>query len=296
MTMTSIWTQCQKNPDIYYAQAFRRNIGLLSEAQQQALRRTTIAIAGVGGVGGFHLMTLLRMGVGRFHIADMDQYDVPNLQRQCGAFMHTLGQNKTEAMKKMALAVNPHAEITTFPDGVNADNLKAFLSGVDIVIDGLEFFAVDIRRDLFNAARKKGVHTITAGPLAFGSALLIFSPKGMGFDEYFDITATSPEMDKIIAFAVGLAPAALHMPYIDLKTVDPRQRTGPALVSSCQLCASVAAVEVLKILFHPQKVRSVPHYSQWDLFGQRYRKGYLWKGNRHPWQRLKRWYLEKHFK
>lgn len=68
--------------DIFdYDTAFSRNIGLVQPEEQQVLRGSTIAIAGMGGVGGVHLTTLARMGVGNFHIADFDIFEVHNLIR-----------------------------------------------------------------------------------------------------------------------------------------------------------------------------------------------------------------------
>ena len=100
-----------QDADTYFKEAFARNIGLLSEAEQEKLRRSRVGIVGAGGVGGFHLLNLARMGVGEFHIADMDTFEVANIQRQCGAFINTMGKNKAHALKDMALSINPHVNI-----------------------------------------------------------------------------------------------------------------------------------------------------------------------------------------
>ena len=79
----------------------------MTAAEQQVLRRKRIAIAGLGGVGGAHLLTLARLGVGGFHIADFDTFDLPNINRQSGALMSTLGKNKTEVLAAMAKRRQP---------------------------------------------------------------------------------------------------------------------------------------------------------------------------------------------
>jgi len=198
-------------------------------------------------------------------------------------------------MRKMALSINPHLEIKTFVEAISSKNIDEFLSGVDVVIDGIDFFSIDTRRFVFKEAQKRGIHVITAGPLGFSSALLIFSPAGMGFDEYFDITDTMSYLEKIIAFGVGLAPAALHMKYLNLNSVDLHSKKGPSLVSACSLCSVFAATEVLSILLKRKRPKAVPFYFQFDPYQQRFKKGYLLWGNRHPVQRLKRWYLLKRF-
>ena len=80
------------NANFDYHEAFARNIGWVTEAEQAALRGKRIAIAGMGGVGGVHLLTLTRLGIGAFNIADMDTFDVVNFNRQAGASMSTVGQ------------------------------------------------------------------------------------------------------------------------------------------------------------------------------------------------------------
>ena len=92
-----------KDADSYYEESFRRNIGILTPEEQITLRSLRVAIVGMGGVGGFHLINLVRMGIGGFNIADMDCYEPANFQRQCGAFMDTVGKNKAQTMADTAL-------------------------------------------------------------------------------------------------------------------------------------------------------------------------------------------------
>ena len=71
-------------PDFDYDTAFSRNIGWVTSPEQAKLRGSRIAIAGLGGVGGAHLFTLARLGIANFNIADFDEFDVHNLNRQTG--------------------------------------------------------------------------------------------------------------------------------------------------------------------------------------------------------------------
>src|SRR5437870_7814832 len=97
-----------------YEEAFSRNIGWVTEAEQQVLRGKRVAIAGLGGVGGVHLLTLARLGIGKFNIADFDRFDLANFNRQIGATMPTLGRSKVEVLATMAKEINPELEIQTF--------------------------------------------------------------------------------------------------------------------------------------------------------------------------------------
>ena len=66
----------------YMAEAFSRNIGPLTQAEQDKLANVRVAIPGMGGVGSLHLITLARTGVGKFHIADFDVFEPANVNRQ----------------------------------------------------------------------------------------------------------------------------------------------------------------------------------------------------------------------
>ena len=125
---------------------FSRNRGLIQPYEQQCLRHACVAIAGLGGVGGAHLITLLRLGIGRFHLAEPDRFELPNMNRQYGADMSTLGNLKTpkiELMAEMARAINPEVALTLFSDGLTVQNCDAFFQRADVAVDGIDFFAID---------------------------------------------------------------------------------------------------------------------------------------------------------
>ena len=276
-----------------YGSAFSRNLGLLTQAEQERLRGACVAIAGMGGVGGVHLVTLARLGVGAFHLADFDQFDVPNFNRQYGATLETLGRDKVEVMAEAALQINPELKLTLFREGLTRDNCERFADGADVVLDGIDFFAIGARRLLFRTARQHGLYALTSGPLGFGSTLHIFSPTGMSFDRYFDLDDRMDTIDQLVAFMVGLAPRGLHLRYLDLSRMDVAAKTGPSSGIACQLCSALIGAEALKIMLDKRSSRVAPWYAQFDPYLQRYVQGYLWRGNRHPRQKLKRWWLKR---
>ncbi len=269
-----------------YNEAFSRNIGWLTHQEQDQLRHKRVAIAGLGGVGGVHLLTLCRLGIGKFHLAEFDSFDLANFNRQAGATTSTLGQGKLDVMLQQAREINPELEITGFADGVTEDNLDAFLDGVDLYIDGLDFFAFEARQKVFAACSVKGIPAITAAPLGMGTALLNFLPGGMRFDEYFRFE-DGPENEMPLRFLMGLAPARLQMGYlVDPGTVDLANRKGPSTIMACQLCAGVAATEALKILLGRGPVRAAPKGYHFDAY--RNKLALTWRpgGNQNPLQRL----------
>jgi len=269
-----------------YEEAFSRNIGWVTREEQCQLREKRVAIAGLGGVGGIHLLTLCRLGIGKFHLADFDSFDLVNFNRQTGATVSTLNLPKLEVMVQQALDINPDLQLKGFPNGVTADNLDDFLEGVDIYIDGLDFFAFQARQDVFSACAAKGIPAVTAAPLGMGAAVLNFLPGGITFDEYFRLN-DGTEAEKPVRFLMGIAPARLQMRYLaDPSTVDLANRKGPSTIMACQLCAGIAATEALKILLRRGPIRTAPRGYHFDAYRNKLALTSRPGGNRNPLQRL----------
>lgn len=273
-------------PEFNYARAFSRNIGWVTQEEQVRLRASKVAVAGLGGVGGAHLLTLARLGVGAFHISDFDRFEVHNMNRQVGAQMSTLGRTKVEVLAEMALDINPEAQIETFGEGVTAENLDAFLSGVDVYVDGIDFFAIEARRMLFRACYERGIPALTAAPLGMGVAFLYFKPGGMSFEDYFKVEGRS-QQEQYARFIAGLSPAMLQRGYLVApEAVNFHEKRGPSTMMSCDLCAGVMGVSVLKVLLNRGALKAAPWVMHFDAYKQKL--SFSWRpfGNANPLQRL----------
>ena len=269
-----------------YTTAFARNIGWITPQEQEILRHKCVAIAGLGGVGGSHLLTLSRLGVGRFHIADADTFELANFNRQVGATLGHIGQSKIGVLADMALEVNPELEISKFPSGIDDNNMEDFLSDVDLYVDGLDFFAVAARRSVFAACTSLEIPAVTVAPLGVGAALLNFLPGGMTFEEYFQLEG-HPEKEQLLRFLLGLSPAMLQRAYlVHPESVDFASHKGPSTTMACEICAGIAATESLKILLRRGKVVAAPRGLHFDPYRNRLAKTWRPGGNRNPVQKL----------
>ena len=284
-----------KEIDLLIENEFSRNIGLLSVEQQRRLLSSRVAVVGAGGVGGLHILTLARLGVGAFHIADPDVFEAANVSRQFGASQKTLGRNKAEVLAEMVQDINPQAQVISFAEGVTEHNAGRFLDGCQVLVDGIDFFAFTVRRMLFYRARQEGIYAITCAPLGFGSTLQVFSPEGMDFDGYFGTRDDLSLARNLAAFAAGLAPSPYHIAYMDLSKVNVKAQKGPAVAPACTLAASLLTTEVVKIITGSQPVLAVPHYVQIDMYRRKFKKGYLWGGGKNPLQQLKTWLIFRQF-
>ncbi|MBK8576206.1 MAG: ThiF family adenylyltransferase [Elusimicrobia bacterium] len=270
-----------------YSKAFSRNLGLVDSLEQNRLKHSVVAIAGLGGVGGVHLTTLARLGIGGFHIADFDSFEVQNFNRQTGATVSTLGRPKIDVMAEQVMDINPTVHLRRFGSGISRQNIAAFLDGVDVVVDGLDFFAVEAREMLFDEAERRGIPLITAGPIGMSVAWLIFRPGSMSWRDYFAFDLAPDTSGKYLLFALGLTPRATQMSYLDRNYVDLDAHRGPSLALAVQLCAGVAAAEVVKLILKRGTVKAAPHYHQFDVYKGKLVAGKLRWGNRGWGQKLK---------
>jgi molybdopterin/thiamine biosynthesis adenylyltransferase len=268
-----------------YAQAFSRNLGWITGAEQERLRRCRVAVAGLGGVGGYHALALARLGVQHFALADYDRFEIQNFNRQVGATVSTVGRPKVDVLVEMLHEINPAIRVDTFSEGVTEANVRSFLAGADAYLDGLDYFAFDARRLTFQSCATLGIPAVTAAPLGMGAALLTFLPGRMTFEEYFRLEGLS-RADQALHFLAGLSPAMLQRSYLaDPSFVRLSEGKGPSTVMACELCAGLAVTEFLKIVLRRGKVLCAPWGSQFDAYqGKLVRTWRPW-GNRNPLQR-----------
>ncbi len=269
-----------------YQEAFSRNIGWVTEDEQNILKNKRVAIAGVGGVGGVHLLTLTRLGIGHFKISDLDIFEVGNFNRQAGAYMKNVGRPKVEVMAEMARDINPSMQCETYPNGIDMDNVNSFLDGVDLYIDGLDFFVLDIRRAVFKECWRRGIPAITAAPLGMGTALLCFIPGQMSFEDYFRMEGHDAD-ERQLRFLLGLSPAMLQMGYLaDPSRIDLEGKKGPSTPMACEMCAGVAATNALKVLLNRGDVIAAPRGLHFDAYKNKMKITWRPGGNDNPLQRL----------
>lgn len=272
-------------PNFDRSEAFQRTLGWVTEEELATLADKRIAIAGMGGVGGIHLLTLTRLGIGAFNIADFDSFELHNFNRQAGATMTTIGRPKVEVMAERAKEINPELSVHSFPDGVSDANLDDFLADVDLYVDALDYFAFDTRRAVFAACAEAGIPAITAAPLGMGTALLCFLPGGMSFEDYFQLKGHS-EAEQGLRFLLGLSPAMLQLGYlVDPSRVDLAKGRGPSTPMACELCAGTAATEALKILLGRGRVRAAPRGLHFDAYKGRLARTWRPGGNKNPMQK-----------
>ncbi len=171
--------------DNQYQKIFSRNIGMFTEAEQERLKKSTIAVAGMGGVGGLLAERLIRLGVGNLKITDLGSFEQSNLNRQFGSSMLSLGWHKAEVVYQEIRDINPGAKISYSDTGIKSeDDAINFVDGCDIVIDEMDYGAWKESVFLQRAARKKGIYYLFSGAIGLGAIVASFAPQGITLEEY----------------------------------------------------------------------------------------------------------------
>jgi molybdopterin/thiamine biosynthesis adenylyltransferase len=276
-----------------YSEAFSRNIGWVTPEEQEILRHKKVAVGGLGGVGGNHLIVLSRMGIGRFSIADLDSFELANFNRQYGAGQSTVGTPKIDVLEAAVRDINPEAEITTFKQGIDRNNLDQFLDGVDIYLDSLDIFALQIRRDVFAACYERGIPAVTAAPIGMGTAILTFLPGRMSFEDYFCLDGLAFE-DQMTKFLIGISPSIQQKKYLVVRsTLNFFKKKAPSTAMGIELAAGVACSNVLKLLLNRGKVIHAPRGLHFDAYRNRLVKTWRPFGNRNPIQLFMYWFVKR---
>ncbi|WJW74472.1 ThiF family adenylyltransferase [Thiohalobacter sp. IOR34] len=279
--------------DFDYHCAFQRNLGFLSEDEQQRLRKARVAIAGLGGTGGAQAHALARMGIGNFTLADPDTYELANFNRQLGATMATLGQAKTRVARDIIHGINPEADIRCLDTGISPETIGEFLDGVDIVVDSLDFYCFEERFLLYAEARRRDLWVLTAPPLGFGFTLLIFDPRGMSFEEYFGFRPGMSQRELTVSLIAGIAPKPYMLKYLDSRRAELGNQRLPSVGAAPFMIAGVIATQVTNLLTGKRPLYAVPHVIQYDALLQRFRHRHYPLGMNSPLQKLKKLILHR---
>lgn len=118
---------------------FQRTELLLGRDIMEKIAAQKVIIFGLGGVGSWCAESLVRSGIKQMTLVDSDRICVTNLNRQLHATSKTVGQVKTEALKKRLIEINPSAEIEGIQKIYNAENFEEFgLDSYDFIIDAID--------------------------------------------------------------------------------------------------------------------------------------------------------------
>lgn len=230
------------------APEFSRNLGFISEAEQECLNGSVVAVAGAGGDGGALAVQLARLGVGELRLADPDTFETENINRQESCTTETVGVNKAEAVGRTIRAINPDIKVVTYTDGVHPGNVEQFVEGASLLIDETEFTKPEIGVMLAREARRRNISDLMAMNIGFGATVTSFKPDGFTFERLMGLPEDMP-LDEVAGQEISLSRWLAYLPsYADLATfqkVADGEKSAPSVAPGVALAAGTAAVQAL---------------------------------------------------
>lgn len=164
---------------------FARTELLLGQTNMKKLQQATVAVFGIGGVGGYVAEALARSGVGHLVLIDYDKVSITNINRQIIATEQTLGQYKVDVMKERILAIQPRAEVTVHRCFYLPENREKFdFAAYDYVADAVD--TVTAKLDMIEQAQ--ACHTPVISSMGAGNKL---NPAAFEVADIYD-TAVCP--------------------------------------------------------------------------------------------------------
>lgn len=279
--------------DFNYENAFSRNLGWITPEEQNLISKIRIGIAGLGGVGGQYCEVLARLGVSHFVIADFDSFSIENTNRQNGCKTTNYGKQKSTVMVNLIKEINPLAQVEEYPHGLTPELVNEFCNKIDIYIDGLDFYQVDLRILIFKKMKEINKYALTAAPIGAGTSALVFGEKSMSFENYFGIKEDDEAITKNMKFTVGLDPLLFSKYLKDIRYFNLKEQKSPSLIMGVYSSATFIATLVLKIILGRGQIKSAPYLYQQDtyLFTSKIKK--IWFGFKNPLQKIKLMILKK---
>jgi len=175
---------------------FSRNIGAITQWEQEALAGSSAVVVGCGGIGGVASEMLVRSGIGRIAVIDPDSFDISNLNRQLFSQKKLIGKSKAKEAEKRLKSINSLAKITAVSEPFTERNAMKLIGGHDITVDGLD--NVLGRVVLSRAAKDLSI------PYVFGAAertkgySTVFTPHGISFERMFNLPSNGKMLSKAI--------------------------------------------------------------------------------------------------
>lgn len=143
---------------------YERNIGMLSIEEMEKVRASSVCVIGCGGLGGYIIELLARLGVGKITAVDGDVFDETNLNRQLLSYPGNIGTAKAIAAEERVKLINPDVQIKPLNIFLEETNASGIINGHDVVVDALD--SIGARLILQEACKREGlpmVHGAIAG-------------------------------------------------------------------------------------------------------------------------------------
>ncbi|HEX9061064.1 MAG TPA: ThiF family adenylyltransferase [Clostridia bacterium] len=252
-----------------YDDIIERNIGIISESDQEKIRKTSVGIVGVGGCGGLTSIILAKMGFGKIVIYDNDRYEVSNLNRQMLATMETVNKFKAEVAGDVLLLHNPYIMVEAHVEFLDSiDKTVEAFKEVDVIILTVDNLSTIVT--IMRAAKRLNIPVIITGPFGWKCFVSIVEPDGMDYETLINSPSLGKELTEDVVRMVNLfqrefiyniggftKESAEHMRDLDAPIVT--------FAPVVNLTSTVAVLELVKRIIGVGRIYKFPQYFTMDL-------------------------------
>ncbi len=257
----------QIDKDAFAKEHHSRNLGLLSEEEQQKISNTTLLIAGCG-VGSQIALSAIRMGFENFIIVDGDKVELSNNNRQ-GYSWRDVNRYKVDALAHKMKAINPHAKIKKYPVFLDPYNVAKIARKADLIIDAIDPDASLAVIALHRIARKYHKHVVQPSDVGWGAMVQIFGPETLSYEEMIGLNPKTPiekidsadAFDKFINFFVKVLPP--YVQKIAMDVAEGKRVHYPQPVSASYILSALAVVAAKRIAIG-LPIKLAPDYAAFD--------------------------------
>ena len=170
---------------------YLRNLGTVGLEGQRRLLQSTVAVLGAGGLGGWVIEGLARMGVGHLIVIDGDSFEENNLNRQLGCTEDTLGLPKAEVLARRVAEINGTVTVTPHVCWFDAQNGPALLSGAQVIVDALD--TLSARYTLQQVAAQLGLPLVHGAIAGYMGQVMTILPGDPGLQVLYGAMEKAPD-------------------------------------------------------------------------------------------------------
>lgn len=175
---------CRALEEEIWPLCYIRNRGSIGSREQMRLAQSRVAVVGAGGLGGYVIELLARVGIGFLVVIDSDGFDESNLNRQLLSDLESVGRNKADSAKQRVKAVNPAVSVAVHAVRMTDENALTLLEGCHAAVDGLD--NLESRRLLHTTCRLLHIPMIHGTISGFEGRLMTLFPEDPLREDLFD--------------------------------------------------------------------------------------------------------------
>lgn len=255
-----------------YKELIDRNIGLINESQQATLKNSTVAVFGLGGLGGVISEILCRSGIGSLKIIDNDRFEPTNLNRQIFCFRDTLRKPKTTVTEKFLKRINPEIKIEKFTE-ITQDNVRQILKNAAVAV-----LAIDSAKPciiISRAARELGIPLVEGWALPLGN-VRVLTKNTPSLEEIYNLSTQHKDIDSIPQEEFANLKISMLQSLKKIEGIEEfyppyaieRIKNGqiPSFAPLVWLTAVLMSLETLKVILNWGKISTAPRFSLYNPF------------------------------